>query len=208
MFGRLLPKEVSFFDFFEKHVSLIYQGIKEYQTIAKTSTNISHHVKRVKEIEHEADGITHFCVESLHKTFITPIERDDIFKLISTMDDVIDHVDAACSSIDIYKITTMTPEAIAYADILISAVVELEKALKGLRNMNNSQMVREACICVNRLENEGDRITRQAFSRLFEEEPDIRTLIKWKEIYQHLEDAIDCCEDVANIIEGVILEQD
>lgn len=206
MFGRLLPRETSFFDLFERHAALTVEGTKEFLSLVSTAANITAKAKRIAEIEHETDVITHQCVEALHRTFITPIERDDIYRLIARMDDVMDFVEAAAERLVLYEITVMTPEVVDLADVLVRAMQDVEQALKGLRDMKHSQAIIQKCIDVNRLENEGDAILRMAVARLFREEKDPIVVIKWKEIYENLESASDRCEDVANIIEGVILE--
>ena len=206
MFGRLLPRETSFFDFFEQHAALTVEGSREFLSLVSTGANVGAKAKRIKEIEHETDVITHNCVEALHKTFITPIERDDIHRLITRMDDIMDFVEAAAERISLYEIRVMTPEVKDLADVLVRAVEEVEKALHGLRDMRNAKDVVKRCIDINRLENEADAILRIAVARLFREERDPITVIKWKEIYENLESAADRCEDVANIIEGVVLE--
>lgn len=206
MFGRLLPRETSFFDFFERHAALTVQGTKEFLSLVSTGANIGAKAKRIKEIEHETDVITHHCVEALHKTFITPIERDDIHRLITRMDDVMDYVEAAAERLVLYEIVEMTPEVRDLADVLVRAMEEVEQALRGLRDPKKAGFVVQKCIDVNRLENEGDAILRNAVARLFKEAKDPITVIKWKEIYENLENATDRCEDVANIIEGVVLE--
>ena len=150
--------------------------------------------------------ITHHCVEALHKTFITPIERDDIYRLITKMDDIMDFVEAASERIALYEIKDMTPEVKDLADVLVRAAEEVAHACSLLRNMKNAEAIIKDCIDINRLENEADAILRNAVARLFKEEKDPITIIKWKEVYEHLENATDRCEDVANIIEGVVLE--
>jgi predicted phosphate transport protein (TIGR00153 family) len=207
MFGRLLPRETSFFDFFERHAAMTVLGVEELLGLATTGANIAARAKRIKEIEHECDTITHHCVEALHKTFITPIERDDIYRLISKMDDIMDFVEAAAERIALYKLTVMPTDLRDLADVLLRATKELEQTLKLLRNLQNAEAISKKCIDINRLENEADAILRAAVARLFDEEKDVLTVIKWKEIYENLENATDRCEDVANIIEGVVLEQ-
>lgn len=206
MFGRLLPRETSFFDFFDRHAEKTVEGCKEFLSLASTSANIVAKAKRIKEIEHETDVITHHCVEALHRTFITPIERDDIYRLITKMDDIMDYVEAAAERIWLYELTVMTVECKDLADVLVRSTEEVQRAVNGLRNMKNAQAVINKCIDVNRLENEADAILRSAVARLFKEEKDPITVIKWKEVYENLENATDRCEDVANIIEGVVLE--
>src|SRR5688572_7881661 len=205
MFGKLLPRETSFFDLFERHARLTIEGAKEFQALAGGAPVIAA-VRRIKEIEHETDVITHQCVEALHKTFITPIDRNDIHRLISRMDDIMDFLEAASERIGLYEIVKMTPEVKELSAIIVRATEAMEGALRGLRDMGDPQQVFTKCIEINRLENEADAIMRVAVARLFKEEKDPVMIIKWKEIYEALEDATDRCEDVANIIEGVILE--
>ncbi|MBL8625523.1 MAG: DUF47 domain-containing protein [Myxococcales bacterium] len=206
MFGRFLPKETSFFDFFEQHAALTVEGTKEFLSLVTTGANIETKAKRVSDIEHETDVITHRCVEALHKTFITPIDRDNIHRLITRMDDVMDFVEAAAERIALYELTVMTTDVRDLADVLVRAAQQVELATKGLRNLKDPQSILKQCIDINRLENESDQILRRAVAKLFKEEKDPIMVIKWKEVYENLENAADRCEDVANIIEGVILE--
>lgn len=206
MFGRFLPRETSFFDFFDNHAALTLEGTREFLSLVSTGANIVAKASRIKEIEHETDVITHHCVEALHRTFITPIERDDIHRLITRMDDVMDYVEAAAERMMLYEIKELTVEVRDLADVLVRSMEEVKKAVGGLRNMKNAEAIVKACIDVNRLENEADAILRNAVARLFKEEKDPIKIIKWKEIYENLEIATDRCEDVANIIEGVVLE--
>jgi predicted phosphate transport protein (TIGR00153 family) len=206
MFGRFLPKETSFFDFFEQHAVLTVDGTREFLSLVTTGANIAAKAKRISDIEHETDVITHRCVEALHKTFITPIDRDQIHRLITRMDDIMDFVEAASERISLYELTVMPADARDLADVLHRAAVEVEQALRGLRTLRNPTALLKLCSDINRLENEGDVILRRAVARLFKEEPNVLTVIKWKEIYESLESATDRCEDVANIIEGVVLE--
>lgn len=213
MFGRLLPKETSFFDFFEQHAGLTLEGVKEFQSLVgalenghredSSSANIA---KRILEIEHETDVITHRCIEALHKTFITPMDRDDIHRLITTMDDIMDSIEAATDRMMLYEVKQVTPEAREFAAVLVSSVEEVQKAVTGLRNLKKADEVLATCVRINKLENEADTILRRALARLFREEANAVEVIKWKEIYENLENAADVCEDVANIIEGVIIE--
>ena len=206
MFGRLLPRETSFFDLFEQHAAITLEGMREFQELVSEGANIPDRGKRVMELEHEADVITHHCVEALHKTFITPMDRNDIHRLVSRMDDIMDFVEAAAERIVLYEIKQILPELRDMSDVLQRAAEQLHMALKGLRHKKDLPSVLKICIDINRLENEGDAILRNALARLFREEEDAITVIKWKEIYEDIEAATDRCEDVANIIEGMILE--
>jgi predicted phosphate transport protein (TIGR00153 family) len=183
------------------------EGAKEFLSLVSTGANIEAKAKRISDIEHETDVITHRCVEALHKTFITPIDRDSIHRLITKMDDIMDFVEAAAERLALYEITTMTAEVRDLADVLVRASEQVALAAKGLRNLKSPQTILKVCVDVNRLENEGDQILRRAVAKLFKESAnDPIHVIKWKEIYENLESATDRCEDVANIIEGVVLE--
>ena len=206
MFGRFLPRETSFFDFFEQHAALTIEGTKEFLSMVTTGANIAAKCRRISDIEHETDTITHRCVEALHKTFITPIDRDSIHRLITRMDDVMDYVEAAAERIELYEITSMTNDVRDMSDVLHRSAQQVERAIRGLRTLKDTQQTLKLCIDINRLENEADAILRRSVARLFKEEKDPIMVIKWKEIYENLENASDRCEDVANIIEGVILE--
>ncbi len=206
MFGRFLPRETSFFDFFEQHAALTIEGAKEFLSLVTTGANIAAKCRRISDIEHETDTITHRCVEALHKTFITPIDRDSIHRLITRMDDVMDYVEAAAERIELYELTVMTSDVRYLADVLLRSTMQVEAAMRGLRTLKDPQVTLKLCIDINRLENEADAILRRSVARLFKEEKDPITVIKWKEVYENLENASDRCEDVANIIEGVILE--
>ena len=162
--------------------------------------------KRIKEIEVETDAVTHRCVAALHKTFITPIERDDIYRLITRMDDIIDNVEATAERIVLYDITVMRPEIHQMVDVLVRSSEQIMIALRGLRSMKNAEPILQTCVRINELENEADALLRSALARIFREEKDPLTVIKWKEIFEYLESASDRCEDVAQIIEGVVLE--
>jgi predicted phosphate transport protein (TIGR00153 family) len=145
-------------------------------------------------------------VAQLHKTFITPLDRNDIYRLITKMDDVMDYVEAAAERISLYEILEMRPEAPELAHVLLTSAERVLEAVAGFRDLKRSELILEKCVEINRLENEADAVLRRALARLFREERDPITIMKWKEIYELLETATDRCEDVANIIEGVILE--
>jgi uncharacterized protein len=206
MLGRFLPRETSFFDFFEQHAALTIEGTKEFLSLVTTGANIAAKCRRISDIEHETDTITHRCVEALHKTFITPIDRDSIHRLITRMDDIMDYVEAAAERLELYELVVMTGDVRDLADVLHRTTLQVEVAVRGLRSLHDTQATLKLCIDINRLENEADAILRRSVARLFKEEKDPIFIIKWKEVYENLESATDRCEDVANIIEGVILE--
>jgi uncharacterized protein Yka (UPF0111/DUF47 family) len=142
----------------------------------------------------------------LHKTFITPIDRSDIHRVISSLDDILDLVDSTAERIWLYRLREPEAEAISLAGVLVNAVTEVRNAMTQMRDLKNREGIIRICTEINRLENEGDQLIRKAVARLFHEEKDAIRVMKWKEIYDYLEDAVDRCEDVANILEGVALE--
>ena len=205
-FGTLLPKEYSFFDFFEQHASKCVEGARLLQHLLHNVQNVEILVKEIKEVEHAGDRITHHTIETLHKTFITPIDREEIHQLISVMDDILDYIDAASQRILLYEIAEITPEAQELGAVLLRATEQVQEAVAGLRRLRYPMEMLQTCVEINRLENEGDAALRKGMARLFKESTDPIHIIKWKEIYEFLEEATDACEDVANIIEGVVLE--
>ena len=207
MLGRLLPRETSFFDFFDEHAELTLNAAKELQALVSNGVNIGPQARRIKEIEHEADIVTHRCVEALHKTFVTPIDRNDVHRLITRMDDVADYIEAVSDRFALYEITEFSPESKDLASELVNSCSAKGRAVRGLRDLRSkAAVIREACVEVNRLENDADALLRSALARLFKSSANPIEIIKWKEIYELFEIATDRCEDVANVIEGVALE--
>jgi predicted phosphate transport protein (TIGR00153 family) len=206
MLRWILPREEDFFGFFERHASLTVEGAKEMRRLIGGGVDVRALASRIKEIEHETDVITHACVEKLHKTFITPLDRDAIYQLITRMDDIMDYIEDAAAALMLYELTEMTEPARALADVLVRSTEQVALAVAGLKDVKRPVTILEACIEVNRLENEGDEILRRALADLFRGAKDPLLVLKWKEIYEALENATDRCEDVANVIEGVVLE--
>jgi len=206
MLRNLLPRNTDFFDLFERHAALTVEACKQFQALTRPGADMDALAKRINGLENEADDVTHRCIEELHKTFITPIDRYDIHNLIKRMDDVIDSLDAATAWIGLYEIREIRPEAGEFADVLVRAATEVGLAIEGLRNMKNAKAITDHCIGIHDLESEGDAILRKAIIRLFKEETDTILVIKWKEIYERLEKATDRAEAVANIIEGLVIE--
>jgi uncharacterized protein len=203
---RLLPHDASFFTLFEHQGQKTVEGCRAFLAMVEAPANLESQAERVKQIEHECDEITHSVVEGLHRTFITPIDRNDIHRLITKMDDIMDMVEAAADRLALYDLPKMTPEVADLARCLVSSAEHVLSAVSGIRDLGKTNAILQHCIEINRLENVADSILRGALVRLFREEKDPIAIIKWKEIYETLESATDRCEDVANIIEGVVLE--
>ncbi len=203
---RLLPNDASFFGHFEQQGKKTVEGCRAFLDMVENPTNLDTGAARVKQIEHECDEITHAVVAGLHKTFITPIDRNDIYTLITRMDDIMDLVEAAADRLSLYDMRTITPEAVELARCLVQSAEHVLSAVMSIRDLGKPNGILQHCIEINRLENVADSLLRGALARLFREEKDPIEVIKWKEIYETLESATDRCEDVANIIEGVVLE--
>ena len=207
MFARLFPSEGKiFFDLFERHAEKTVEAARLLQAMLANPGDLADQARRIKELEHEGDVITHRAVEILHRTFVTPIDRGDIHRLISRLDDVLDLVEATSERVWLYGIQARDRDACDLAAVLVSAVCEVSRAMVGLRDLKNRDAILQVCMEINRYENEGDTLLRRAVARLFQESTDPLLVIKWKDIYEFLEDAIDRCEDIANVVEGVALE--
>lgn len=205
MFKSIMPKEFKFYDFFENHIELVYRAAVALQNIETNASNLKESVKIIKELEHRADDITHETTETLHKTFITPFERQDIYSLIKKLDDIIDSIDSSASRMDLYDIQDVRHEFKAIAGILIESTQALQAALQGLRNIKRPAYIKEKIVRVRELESKCDIIFKEALSRLFRE-TDAMLVIKWKEIFERLEKAVDRCEDAANIVETILID--
>jgi predicted phosphate transport protein (TIGR00153 family) len=203
---RLLPREEKFFDYFDSASETMIRGIRLLKEMMRDLSNPAERARQIKDVEHEADHITHETVSSLHKTFITPIDRESIYALITRMDDVLDLIDSTSERVLLYKIKTSTPESMALIEVLEKAVEQVAKGISGLRDLKNSSSILSICIEINRLENEGDKTFRNALSVLFSSSYEPIEIIKWKDVYETLEEAIDRCEDVANVLEGIVVE--
>jgi predicted phosphate transport protein (TIGR00153 family) len=201
-----MPRQMEFFDFFDKQALKIIEGCKALADLLENYVDVVEKAKRIKAIEHEGDVITHHVIEMLHKTFITPLDREDIHRLISKMDDILDLTEAVSQRLSIYEIHSVPEEAKQLAKVLIFGVERMANAVRGLRDMKNAPQILAECIEINRIENEADTILRAAVGKLFKTEKDPLTVMKWKELFETLEEATDLCEDVANVVEGIVLE--
>ncbi len=206
MFGRLMPSEGKFFELFVQHGDLCVKGAKEMLALMSNFTDLEMRVHAIESIEKQADKVTHITLEMLHKTFITPLDRDDIHKLITKMDDILDLLEDAGQTISLYDIKAVTPEATRLAELCLQCAERVRNAVGLLNNMDNAREILGLCNEIDRLESDADHVMRAAMSKLFRDEPDVRTLIKLKAIYEILETVTDRCEDVANILEGIIVE--
>ena len=201
-----MPTEGKFFELFNEHAELSVKCAQEMVALMTNFDDLELRVHAIENLEKQADKITHNCIELLHKTFITPIDRDDIHKLITRMDDILDLLEDAAQTISLYDIKTITLEAKRLAELCLACAEKVKSAVALLPNMDNSRQILTICQEIDRLESDADHVMRAAMSKLFRDEPDVRNLIKLKAIYEILETVTDRCEDVANIIEGIIVE--
>ena len=207
--SRLMPREGRFLSLFDRHAKLIVDGALALADVLRhydIENDRAARIKRIEDVEHAADRITHETVQLLHSTFITPFDRDDIHRLISRMDDVLDLVQDAAESLVLYDIRKVTPEATQLAELLLRCTERVQAAVKLMASMADAAAMLKICQEIDQLESDADRVMRGAISRLFREETDVRQVIKLKAVYEALESATDKCQDVANVIESVVLE--
>ena len=204
---KLLPREVHFSDNFEELADKIQEGGMLFVEIFNDYKNSKEKISKMKEIEHEADTITHRIYQDLHKTFITPLDREDIYSLANKMDSIVDMIDESASKMQLYRLKEPLSDHKKLALILNKSITLVNKSIYAMRNRRkNVNMILEMCIEINSLENEADNVLRQSMAQLFEQEKDAIELIKCKEILERIEETTDICEDVSNIIEGIILK--
>jgi uncharacterized protein len=209
LFSRLMPREGRFFALFDQHaayISAASAALVELLRGFEDAAIRAARCQRIVELEHAADRVTRETVSLLHKTFVTPLDRDDIHRLISRMDDVLDLIQDVSEAFQLYDIQRLTPEAVQLAELLQECCTRVQKAVHCLATLERSADALQLCNEIDALESEADNLMRTGISKLFREESDVRQIIKLETVYQLLEEATDQCENVANIIEGVIVE--
>lgn len=204
MFG-LIPKDDKFFQLFKQMTENIIEGARLLKDMLDNFEDPVESQRRIKDVEHKGDSITHDIIQKLNKTFVTPLDREDIYSLASKLDDILDLIDVCAQRIIMYNVESIPAEAKSLGFIILQSCHVVDKAVAMLGKKSNEQLF-ALCIEINALENEADRVCREAISRLFDEEKDPIQLIKWKEIYETLERATDKCEDAANILESVVVK--
>jgi predicted phosphate transport protein (TIGR00153 family) len=212
MFGKLLPREGNFFEMFNQHAERIVEAARAFENLVANYSDVhlrEQYNRDVDNAERAADRVTHDVNRLIHKTFITPIDREQIHKLINTMDDVADLIQDSAETMALYDVRHMTDEIVRLTALSVKCCDRLKDAVKFLSKIADpsvAEAVLKACEEIDRLESDADRVMRSAMSKLFREEPDVREVIKLKAIYELLETITDKCEDVANVIEGIVLE--
>ncbi|HSE92491.1 MAG TPA: DUF47 family protein, partial [Methylomirabilota bacterium] len=199
-----IPREVRFFDYFEQQSQHILRAAELLHELVHHFADARAKMHAIKEIEHQGDQVTHEVVKRLHQTFITPLDREDIHALASRLDDVLDYIEASAERLLIYRIKEPTSACRALTDVIVQITRAVDHTVRCLRTRD--PRFHEHAVEVNRLENSADNLLRDSLAELFEQQGDPIEIIKWKEIYETLEVVTDRCEDVANVIEGIILK--
>jgi len=201
---RLLPKEEKYFSLFNNLALHLSEGARLLQTLFSDFDNRAGYAERIKVVEHKCDEITHEIIKKLNQTFITPIDREDIHSLASGLDDIVDAIEYTAKRVILYHVAQSTEHARKMSDVMVRLTVHLQSAVSALGH--NGEQVLKDCIAIHTLENEGDSYHHEAVERLFAEEQNPITIIKMKEIYEKLERMIDKAEDVANVLEAIVLK--
>lgn len=203
----LIPKNEKFFDLFEESTRNFVEAAQVFAELVETWQDVDEKVSQITDLEHHGDSITHRIIAELHGTFVTPVDREDIALLAQRMDDVMDFIEAAAVRMALYRVEKPTDRAKQLADVLVRVTSEVGKAIPLLRRRRDLGYVRAHCIEINRLENEADSVRRSALAELFHNQIELAEVIKWREIYEHMENAVDRCEDIADILEGVMIKR-
>ena len=201
-----IPREEGFFDLFEASAHNMVKAAHCLKELVDNWQDVEQKAKEISELEHEGDTITHGVIARVHRTFVTPFDREDIVQLAQSLDDVIDFIHAATDSMILYKVDRPGKRAQELAEIIVQATEEVERVMPQLKKRIVLSQVLKRCVEINRLENLADRVYRSAMAELFDDSSDMANIIKWREIYAHMESATDRCEDVANVLEGVAIK--
>ena len=202
----LIPREKKFIAFFEQGTQNAVKIARQLKDMVYIWENVKERVGVITDLEHQGDAITHQIFDQLHRSIITPFDREDIALLAHSLDDVTDFIHAAADAMLLYKVERPTHRAKDLADIVVQAVIEVEQAVSEMHDRIGRKQLLKRCVEINRLENVGDNVYRSAMAELFDDSTDVAHIIKWREIYEHMESATDRCEDVANVLEGVALK--
>jgi len=202
----MIPRETKFYDLFEKSAGNLVVAAGKLVDLFDDYRDIEAKVELIKDLEHEGDTITHEIMQSLHRTFVTPIDREDIAFLANSLDDVMDFIEDAARSAFLYRVTQPTDRVRELALIILKVTYKLNEVMPLLRHRDQFKQILKQCVEINRLENEADDVHHAALAELFDNTRDVRDIIKWREIYEYMESAADRGEDVANVLEAVVLK--
>lgn len=202
----IIPKEEKFFDLLEEASANTLKATQVFRELVQNWSQSSPLIQQIRDIEHEGDRMTHEVIDKLNRTFITPIDREDILALAGEIDDVADIIQATTDRMQLYRIERTDKHLIKMADVVVKSTEAIGKAVKSLRDLSHSRRTLDFCIEANRLENIGDTLLKEALGELFSDQKDVLDILKWKEIYEATEYATDKCEDIANVIEGIVVK--
>lgn len=203
---RITPKEEKFFDYFLETCEIICKAASLLEDLATNYVNVNEKISTIEGTEHACDSNVHKILNELNQSFITPIDREDIFTIAKELDNITDDIEPAAHRFSMYNVKTVKPEAVTMTKLIVRATSELKNVMIEMKNMKKSKQLQNKIIEVNNVEDEADTIFRDAMANLFITEHDAVEVIKWKEIFELLENTIDACEDVANIVEGVVMK--
>ncbi|MGE5328483.1 MAG: DUF47 domain-containing protein [Deltaproteobacteria bacterium] len=203
----IFPKDDTFFNLFVQSANKVYEAaVLLKEIVAEPSQSLEEKVNKMKQIEEEGDENTHIILSQLNKSFITPLDREDIYQIAKEIDEILDYIEDTAHSIFIFGIKNSKQEAITITELIITAAKEIQYMTEALKDTKNTKQLYKKIVEINRIENEGDTIYREAVTKLFAEETKPIEIIKWKEIFEFLENTLDSCEDLANTIEGVVMK--
>mgnify|MGYP000865829721 CR=1 FL=1 len=204
---RFIPQEVKFFDMFDQQVVKIITAAETFKDLASKGKWDDEGITLMRDLEHECDSITHDIIDKLNRTFITPFDREDIHQLAHELDNVVDMLYTTSKRLRLYKLKTVNKDLIQFSELIVHSVKALGKGINAMRNHKNPKDVYDACIEVNQIENMGDQLRDAIILKLFEHTKDPVKIIKWKEIFESVETVLDICEDIANVVESILVKQ-
>jgi len=207
MFSKFFPRDFNFFELFEKQISYAVDAARFFKEVVSLGCVNEDSLSKMSAIEHQADDVAHTIIEQLNKTFITPIDREDIHALTMEIDDIVDMINTIVNRMRIYNITGVDKNLQEFAVVIEQSVQAVARAIGGLRNIKNVKVVFDACVEVNRLENVGDSMRDKVLMELFATVKDPIAVIKWKDIYVDAETVLDVCEDVAHVVDSIMVKQ-
>ncbi len=207
MIFNFIPKDFNFFETFERQISFAVEAADHFAELAAKGTFGELALSKFQAIEHQGDDTAHSVIDQLNKTFITPFDREDVHALVKEIDNIIDMFNTMVNRLVIYKISGVNKNLVEFSLVIQESVHGVSSMVKGMKNLKNTKAILEACVEVNRLENVGDSIRNKVLAELFEREKDPITVIKWKEIYEDAETLLDICEDVAHVVESILVKQ-
>ena len=207
MFSKFFPRDFNFFELFEKQISYAVDAARFFKEVVSQGRVNEDTLSKMSAIEHQADDVAHTIIEQLNKTFITPIDREDIHALTMEIDDIVDMINTIVNRMRIYNITGVDKNLVEFAKVIEESVQAVARAVGGLRDIKNVKVVYDACVEVNRLENVGDSMRDKVLMELFATVKDPIAVIKWKDIYVDAETVLDVCEDVAHVVDSIMVKQ-